>query len=66
MRETDDKVQINEHRIYQQFISNKNLKAFHYNIVTGLSRFVEDDLKLRFRYFLGLNIPLNKKEMNKY
>lgn len=26
---------------------------------------MEDDFKMRFRYFLGLNVPLNKKEMTK-
>ena len=26
-------------------------------------RFVEDNFKLRFRYFLGLNVPLNNAEL---
>ncbi|RTY99524.1 DUF2490 domain-containing protein, partial [Flavobacterium bomense] len=28
-------------------------------------RFLEDDFKMRARYFLSLNIPINKKEMDK-
>jgi len=65
--DTDEKISVNEHRIYQQFISKHK--------VIGISmqhryrfeqRFVEDDFKMRFRYFLGLNIPLSKKETNKF
>ncbi|MEZ4801355.1 MAG: DUF2490 domain-containing protein [Gelidibacter sp.] len=65
--DTDEKVSINEHRIYQQFISKHK--------VIGISmqhryrfeqRFIKDDFKLRFRYFLGLNVPLSKNESNKY
>ncbi|MCK7589325.1 DUF2490 domain-containing protein [Subsaxibacter sp. CAU 1640] len=65
--DTDDKVSVNEHRIYQQFISKQK--------VIGISmqhryrfeqRFLEDDFKMRFRYFLGLNIPLSNKETNKF
>jgi len=26
-------------------------------------RFIEDDFRMRFRYFLSFNIPLNKKEL---
>lgn len=58
-----DKVSVNEHRIFQQFISKQKIGA------VGLShryrfeqRFVESDFKLRFRYFLSLNVPLYKKE----
>ncbi|WP_347923436.1 DUF2490 domain-containing protein [Pontimicrobium sp. SW4] len=66
---TDDKVSINEHRIFQQFTSKQtvgNVKLNHrYRFE---QRFVESDFKMRFRYFLGLNIPLDKKEKgaNKY
>ena len=61
---SNKKESVNEHRIYQQFITKKN-----YNRI-GLQhrfrfeqRFVEADFKLRFRYFLGINLPLSKKEM---
>ncbi len=66
---TDTKVSVNEHRIFQQFTSKQivgSVKLSHrYRFE---QRFVESDFKMRFRYFLGLNIPLNKKEkeLSKY
>ncbi len=64
--ETDDKVTVNEHRIFQQFATKQSLGK------VGLShryrfeqRFVEDDFKMRLRYFLGINIPLQYKEERK-
>ena len=61
--ETDQKVSVNEHRIFQQFTTKQKIGK------VGLShryrfeqRFVEDDFKMRFRYFLGINIPLQYKE----
>jgi long-subunit fatty acid transport protein len=63
----DDKTQVNEHRIYQQFISKQKFKGIslqhRYRVE---QRFVENDFKLRFRYFLGINIPLSKKATNKF
>ena len=59
-----DKFDVNEHRIFQQFTTKQKLGR------VGLShryrfeqRFVEDAYKMRFRYFLSLNIPLAKKEV---
>ena len=64
--ETDKKVSVNEHRIFQQFTTKQKIGK------VGLShryrfeqRFVEDDFKMRFRYFLGLNIPLQYREDGK-
>lgn len=61
--DSDDKVSVNEHRIFQQFITKQKIGK------VGLShryrfeqRFVEDDFRMRLRYFLGLNIPLQYKE----
>ncbi|OIQ17731.1 DUF2490 domain-containing protein [Lacinutrix sp. MedPE-SW] len=61
--DTNEKVSVNEHRIFQQFTTKQKVGK------VGLShryrfeqRFVEDDFKMRFRYFLGLNIPLQYKE----
>tara|TARA_R100000935_G_C2814562_1_gene156643 strand:- start:457 stop:1140 length:684 start_codon:yes stop_codon:yes gene_type:complete len=64
----DNKVSINEHRIFQQFTSKQNIGAIKVNHRYRFEqRFVEEDYKMRFRYFLGLNIPLNKvQEDNKY
>ena len=64
--ETEEKVSGNEHRIFQQFTTKQKVGKI------GLShryrfeqRFVEDDFKMRFRYFLGLNIPLQYSEEGK-
>ncbi|TYA74347.1 DUF2490 domain-containing protein [Seonamhaeicola marinus] len=61
--DTDDKVSVNEHRIFQQFISKQKIGS------VGLShryrfeqRFVEDDFKMRFRYFLAFKVPFKTKE----
>jgi len=61
---SEDKVSVNEHRIFQQFITRQKISR------VGLQhryrfeqRFVEDDFKVRFRYFLGLSIPLNNQTM---
>lgn len=60
---TDDKVSVNEHRIFQQFTSKQNIGRVKLNHRYRFEqRFVEDDFKLRFRYFLGLNIPFCNKE----
>jgi len=60
---TNDKVSVNEHRIFQQFITKQKVGPL------GLShryrfeqRFVESDFKMRFRYFLGLKIPFKETE----
>ena len=66
---TDDKESVNEHRIFQQFISNQsigNVRLSHrYRFE---QRFIESDFKMRFRYFLSLNIPLggNENTQNKW
>ena len=55
---TDDKVSINEHRLFQQFTSKQSIGRVKLNHRYRFEqRFVEDDFKLRFRYFLALNIP---------
>ncbi|WP_233268106.1 DUF2490 domain-containing protein [Algibacter sp. L3A6] len=61
--DTDEKVSVNEHRIFQQFTTKQSIGK------VGLShryrfeqRFVEADFKMRFRYFLGIKIPLQYKE----
>jgi long-subunit fatty acid transport protein len=61
---TNDKVSTSEHRIYQQFITkqdiNDRVKLQHrYRFE---QRFIENNINLRFRYFLGLNIQINKKK----
>jgi hypothetical protein len=66
LNDSTDKVSVNEHRIFQQFTSKQKIG------IVSLShryrfeqRFVESDYKMRFRYFLAVNIPITKKENNK-
>lgn len=64
--DTDDKVSVNEHRIFQQFTTKQSLwKVKLSHRYRFEQRFVEGDFKMRFRYFLGLNIPLQYKEDGK-
>jgi len=58
INDSDDKLTVNEHRIFQQFISSQNIGSVKLNHRYRFEqRFIEDDFKMRFRYFLGLNIP---------
>lgn len=53
-----------EHRIFQQYITKQKFGRFNLQHRYRLEeRFLEDDFRMRFRYFLGLNIPINNKEM---
>ena len=65
--ESNEILKVNEHRIYQQFISKQaigKLKIQHrYRFE---QRFIEDDCKLRYRYFLSLKIPLQKTNKKYY
>lgn len=57
----DEKVIVNEHRIFQQLISKQKIgKLGLQHRYRFEQRFVEDIFKLRFRYFLGLAYPLWK------
>ena len=61
---TDEKVDVIEHRIYQQFITRQNFGRFSLQHRYRFEqRFIEDDFSLRFRYFLGLNVTFNNVEM---
>lgn len=56
----DEKISINEHRIFQQFMSKQSIGSVKLNHRYRFEqRFVEKDFKMRFRYFLSLNIPFN-------
>ena len=63
---SNQKINVNEHRIFQQFISKQNFGRFfvqhRYRVE---ERFLKNDFQLRLRYFLGINIPLNKKTLEK-
>jgi len=61
--ESDDKIAINEHRIFQQYTTKQDISKVRLSHSYRLEqRFVEEDFKLRFRYFLSLKIPLKIKE----
>ena len=67
MDDTEEKQIINEHRIYQQFTSKQKIGIVTLNHRYRFEqRFIESDFKMRFRYFLSVNIPLSKKEMNRF
>lgn len=56
---------IREHRIFQQYILKNDFNKFHLQHRIRLEeRFFSNDFKLRFRYFLGVTIPLNKTELS--
>jgi hypothetical protein len=60
----EDKVGVPEHRIYQQFITKQ--KAGRVSIQHRYrfeQRWVAEDFKMRFRYFLSLNAPLSKPNL---
>lgn len=63
---TDDKLNTNEHRIFQQFITKQEFGRVNIQHRYRFEqRFIEDDFKMRARYFLSLNVPINKKTMDK-
>lgn len=60
---TDNKASVNEHRIFQQYTTKQNIgKVKLSHRYRFEQRFVEEDFKLRFRYFLSLNVPLKYNE----
>ena len=61
--DTDDKISVNEHRIFQQYTAKQNVGKVNLSHRYRFEqRFVESDFKLRFRYFLSLNIPLKTND----
>lgn len=59
-----DKKENIEHRIFQQYITKQKFGRFHLQHRYRLEeRFLEDDFRMRFRYMLGVNIPITQKEM---
>lgn len=64
--DSDDKISVNEHRIFQQYTSKQKIgKVSLSHRYRFEQRFVEDDFKMRIRYFLSLNIPFKDNESNK-
>ena len=62
----DSTVYSSEHRIFQQFITRQQFGRFYLQHRYRIEeRFLPDDFKVRFRYFLALNLPITKKKMEK-
>lgn len=63
---TDVKLKTDEHRIFQQFITKQQFGRVNIQHRYRFEqRFMNDDFKMRLRYFLSLNVPINKKVMDK-
>lgn len=61
-----EKVKSDEHRIFQQFINRHALgRVYFQHRIRAEERFLSDDFKVRGRYFLSLNIPLNQATVTK-
>ncbi len=61
---TNNKKVVNEHRIYQQFMTKQQVgRVFLTHRYRFEQRFVEDIFKLRLRYFLSAQIPLNNASL---
>ncbi|MCB9081744.1 MAG: DUF2490 domain-containing protein [Lewinellaceae bacterium] len=61
---TDEKRLVNEHRLYQQFMSKQALgRGALTHRLRVEERWVEGDFRWRFRSFLSLNYPLTKPKL---
>ncbi|MCU0328100.1 MAG: DUF2490 domain-containing protein [Chitinophagales bacterium] len=59
-----DKDNVSEHRIYQQFITRQTFGRLSIQHRYRFEqRFISSDYRMRFRYFLALNLALNKPMM---
>lgn len=60
----DEKVNIDEHRIFQQFITKQRFGRFNIQHRYRFEqRWAQENFKLRFRYFLAFAIPITQKTM---
>ena len=58
--DSGEKTGVNEHRIFQQFITRQNSGRFFWGHRYRFEqRFIEQNYKMRLRYFLNLRVPLN-------
>jgi len=66
IEDTEDKVLVNEHRVFQQYTTKQSIgKVTLSHRYRFEQRFIEDDFKLRLRYFLSLNIPFKQSTDSK-
>jgi hypothetical protein len=60
------RIRRNEHRIFQQFLNRHNFNTyFLQHRIRIEERFLSDDFRMRFRYFLSVIKPLNKRNLIK-
>jgi hypothetical protein len=63
---SEEKTDSNEHRIYQQFITKQKIGRLFINHRYRIEeRFIKANFQMRFRYLLGINIPINTKTLEK-
>ena len=63
---TNDKTTTTENRIYEQFITRQNFgRVFIQHRYRLEERFLSSGYKMRFRYFLSFNVPINKPLIEK-
>ncbi len=61
---SDNKAITNENRTYQQFLTKQKAGRVALQHRYRLEqRWVEEDFSMRFRYLVGLNVPLNNKTL---
>jgi hypothetical protein len=64
---TDQKQSSNVYTIYQQFITRQNFgRVFILHRYRIEERFFPDNFRMRFRYFLSLNVPVTDKLMSRH
>ena len=62
---SNEKVGTNEHRIFQQFITRQKFNRVYLQHRYRIEeRFLPGDFQMRIRYFLAINIPINKTTMD--
>ena len=62
--ENGEKTENIEHRIFQQYITKQEFGRFNLQHRYRLEeRIMEDDFRMRFRYYVNLSIPINNRKM---
>jgi hypothetical protein len=62
--DNEEKRALSEHRIYQQFITKQQIRRVTVqHRYRCEQRFIAHQFKMRFRYFLAVNVPLNNAVM---
>ena len=60
------KIKSDEHRVFQQYINWHSVGRLYFqHRIRAEQRFFSDDLKIRGRYFLSINLPINHAMVTK-